>query len=197
MGLGFNKQLCRYPDYKYTPKKKTTPKRVYNRRNKKEPFTSRTESNNKVMEMIYDDPSSLDQIPSVAPKCEVVIKQESPEPANYLSFEEDEDLVPIKYECVSPSTEFYSENDIASPFTCSTPSFESVTSGMLSPYEFLDTPRVDTSDLYTVHSNDYFNMGYNMNIRIEEDNILYNNFFIYQTMPPAYEYINPKLLHML
>lgn len=49
-----------YPDYKYTPKKKTTPKRVYIRKNKKEQFTSRAKENNKFMELIYDDCSALD-----------------------------------------------------------------------------------------------------------------------------------------
>lgn len=49
-----------YPDYKYTPKKKTTPKRVYIRKNKKEQFTSRAKENNKFMEMIYDDCNALE-----------------------------------------------------------------------------------------------------------------------------------------
>ncbi|KAL9555837.1 hypothetical protein MBANPS3_002174 [Mucor bainieri] len=48
-----------YPDYKYAPKKKVTPKRVYIRRNKKQQFTSRATENNKLMEMIYEDPSAL------------------------------------------------------------------------------------------------------------------------------------------
>ncbi|KAI7888626.1 uncharacterized protein EV154DRAFT_483968 [Mucor mucedo] len=49
-----------YPDYKYTPKKKTTPKRVYIRKNKKEQFTSRAKENNKFMELIYDDCNALE-----------------------------------------------------------------------------------------------------------------------------------------
>ncbi|GAN04951.1 conserved hypothetical protein [Mucor ambiguus] len=48
-----------YPDYKYAPKKKVTPKRVYIRRNKKQQFTSRAKANNMLMEMIYEDPTVL------------------------------------------------------------------------------------------------------------------------------------------
>lgn len=55
----------RYPNYKYTPKKKDTPKRVYVRKNKKEQFTSRASENNKIMEMIYEDPTALENIDGV------------------------------------------------------------------------------------------------------------------------------------
>ncbi|KAK4516379.1 uncharacterized protein ATC70_011350 [Mucor velutinosus] len=48
-----------YPDYKYAPKKKMTPKRVYIRRNKKQQFTSRAKENNVLMEIIYEDPTAL------------------------------------------------------------------------------------------------------------------------------------------
>ncbi|KAI7908114.1 uncharacterized protein BX663DRAFT_539461 [Cokeromyces recurvatus] len=51
-----------YPNYKYAPKKKTTPKRVYIRKSKKNQFTSRIEENNKLMEMIYKNPSALETI---------------------------------------------------------------------------------------------------------------------------------------
>ncbi|KAL0142325.1 hypothetical protein V8B55DRAFT_1562839 [Mucor lusitanicus] len=53
-----------YPDYKYAPKKKVTLKRVYIRRNKKQQFTSRAKENNKLMEMIYEDPTALKHLSS-------------------------------------------------------------------------------------------------------------------------------------
>ncbi|CAO0791376.1 unnamed protein product [Mucor circinelloides] len=54
-----------YPDYKYAPKKKVTPKRVYIRRNKKQQFTSRAKENNMLMEMIYEDPTALKHLSPV------------------------------------------------------------------------------------------------------------------------------------
>lgn len=48
-----------YPDYKYTPKKKDTPKRPYNRKSHSDKFTSLSDENNKFMEMIYEDADAL------------------------------------------------------------------------------------------------------------------------------------------
>lgn len=52
--------IIRYPDYKYAPKKKMIRKRAYIRKNKHENFTSRSEENNKFMEMIYNQPDFID-----------------------------------------------------------------------------------------------------------------------------------------
>jgi hypothetical protein len=57
--------LNRYPDYKYAPKKKVTPKRIYIRRNKKQQFTSRAKANNMLMEKIYEDPSVLKDLTAI------------------------------------------------------------------------------------------------------------------------------------
>ncbi|KAG1147319.1 hypothetical protein G6F37_000823 [Rhizopus arrhizus] len=53
-----------YPTYKYAPKKKETPKRAYNRKNKNQTFTSRSDENNKFMEMIYNHAEALEVIQS-------------------------------------------------------------------------------------------------------------------------------------
>ncbi|KAI8997009.1 hypothetical protein BDB01DRAFT_862821 [Pilobolus umbonatus] len=56
-----------YPDYKYMPKKKKNPKRVYVRKNKNG-FTSREEENNRVMSLLYRDSNQLQTLKPTHPK---------------------------------------------------------------------------------------------------------------------------------
>ncbi|CAO3702611.1 unnamed protein product [Rhizopus stolonifer] len=70
----------RYPDYKYAPKKKVVRKRAYIRKNKHENFTSRSEENNKFMEMIYNQPDFIDHTTKNRVEEQTLIKNEHTSP---------------------------------------------------------------------------------------------------------------------
>ncbi|KAF1805789.1 hypothetical protein V8B55DRAFT_1573548 [Mucor lusitanicus] len=110
-----------YPDYKYAPKKKVTPKRVYIRKNKKQQFTSRAKENNMLMEMIYEDPTALKHLSSSNNKTKA------------FTFTAFEPLSPVSdYSTMSVKTEgedvYYSASLSASPpmsFASATTPFDS------------------------------------------------------------------------
>lgn len=138
----------RYPGYKYAPRKKNTPRRVYIRRNKKEEFTSRYEENNKLMEMIYEDPNALNSIepvsnpkPKPASANSKAKTQKKPKRTNdkvmpvyqvpsdlnhldnYLGSQVQVNF-PTTLSYLSPYTETYSEYNAPSPFCSSVNSFD-------------------------------------------------------------------------
>ncbi|KAI8641992.1 hypothetical protein BD408DRAFT_443827 [Parasitella parasitica] len=118
-----------YPDYKYAPKKKVTPKRIYIRRNKKQQFTSRAKENNMLMEMIYEDPSALKQLSAndtnAASGSTDSTASPQPEWAPIAAKSESEDICYRSTYSVSPPMSFAS---------CSSPATTPFDSPHVSPY---------------------------------------------------------------
>ncbi|KAI9260442.1 hypothetical protein EDC94DRAFT_674237 [Helicostylum pulchrum] len=169
-----------YPDYKYTPKKKTAPKRVYIRKNKKEQFTSREKENNKFMEMIYDDVNALESVKQtklaandkpkkVAKRTSRVTKKQvidtiTAEESIYKKYEAkefDQDFYrpSCRYsvttpefgsQATSPFTECYSDSDFSSPQIGYSP-YETTMSYTASPAEAISPYSV----LDTPYINDF------------------------------------------
>lgn len=107
--------LNRYPDYKYAPKKKVAPKRIYVRRNKKQQFTSRAKENNKLMEMIYEDPSALKDFTATEEATTTTTIM-----ATVVSSESDKGYVPLSPQSEWNSTKVKTENeDVCYRSTCS------------------------------------------------------------------------------
>lgn len=70
----------RYPDYKYCPTKKDTnrKRRKYSRKTQSK-FTSRKEENNRIMEMLYENPKSYKtSAPSLSPSNGMATQQTTP-----------------------------------------------------------------------------------------------------------------------
>ncbi|KAG2232686.1 hypothetical protein INT48_006865, partial [Thamnidium elegans] len=162
-----------YPDYKYTPKKKTAPKRVYIRKNKKEQFTSRAKENNEFMELIYDDSNALESVEHTSPvvndtpkkvlkrSCRVVKKKMIAADSKKYEYPEGFDQDFYRPSCqyavttpefgsqvTSPFTESYSDSDLSSPKIGYSPyettmSYTATPIEAISPYSVLDTPCIN------------------------------------------------------
>lgn len=175
-----NANSFRYPDYKYTPKKKTAPKRVYIRKNKKEQFTSRAKENNKFMELIYDDSNALESVKQtksvVNDKPKRVVKRSSrvitqkmidttAEESVYNEYEDPKEFDQDFYrpscryavttpefgsQATSPFTECYSDSDFSSPQIGYSP-YETTMSYTASPIEAISPYSV----LDTPYINDF------------------------------------------
>lgn len=175
--------FTRYPDYKYTPKKKTAPKRVYIRKNKKEQFTSREKENNKFMEMIYDDCSALESIEqgkSIKMTTKKVItkkvtkkqqQQEKFEDKIYQDYQPDcryaSSTTPdFSSQTTSPFndsfSDFSSPQAIYSPYETTMPYATMDTT--ISPFSVLDTPYINEYNAYAtmplIDQIDYFHFDH-------------------------------------
>ncbi|KAI9483444.1 MAG: hypothetical protein EXX96DRAFT_142369 [Benjaminiella poitrasii] len=204
-----------YPNYKYAPKKKIAPKRIYIRKNKKEQFTSRIEENNKIMELIYENPSALEGISpeaqsSVSKKsvgCGGATKntlkstnvnnplidnmQESDYFMTYSNYPNSitTQLSPgLSYtSSVSPQVGSFFDYEVSSPYTVST-QIDAAMTACSFPYNYPDTvPLVNNVSSYD-NTIDYFN--FNPSVNSNNDNMfkIEQNFGWTKPVEPLFDF---------
>ncbi|KAI8380675.1 hypothetical protein BD560DRAFT_444385 [Blakeslea trispora] len=167
-----------YPDYKYMPKKKTTPKRVYIRKNKKNDFMSRVSHDSELMnlalphcqppqgpveEMINRDAhvSEIKYMNKPHPQLSECLYRQ-----NVFDCSSPESSYDKHTPLLSPYSESLADQEFFSPMT-SYHSIESSTTAYVNSadqqdpaYSILNKPYINSTNAYNPHYNPHYNHDY-------------------------------------